>query len=318
MHLWIWIVLAAAVVLLLGFIALCHIIGTKFLRNLKRKEPGEKFDADFDVSFYKNGPLPSLAAAEMEYMETLPHEDVSITSEDGLKLHATFFPAPDHSNRFVIGIHGFQSHAWNEFAPHIRFYQSIGFGMLLPDDSAHGYSEGQYITMGVRDRRDCICWAEYLIRRFGNDTRLLLHGVSMGGAAVLSASGENDLPQQVLGVVSDCGFISVKESLACQLRRMYHIPPAFPVRVCQWFAAHRAGFDFMEARPVDQVRKARVPILFVHGKEDVIVPAFMAQKLFDACVSEKELLLVDHANHAESIAVDPDGYHQAIHRLFHI
>ena len=318
MKIWMWIVLAAVLILLACFFGLCHKIGSNFLSNLKKKLPGEKFNANIDVSFYLNGPLPKIAEAGMAYMKTLPHEDVYITSEDGLKLHATLFPAPGDSPNYVIGIHGFQSHAWNEFAPHIEFYRSIGFGMLLPDDRAHGESEGQYVTMGVKDRRDCISWANYLIGRFGTDTRLLLHGVSMGGATVLSASGEKDLPSQVLGVVSDCGFTSARESFECQIQSLYHISPKFPVRVCQWYALHRAGFNFMEARPIDQVRHAKVPILFIQGAEDVMVPEFMAHKLYEACSSQKKLLVVEHANHAESIAFDPDGYHQAIHQLFHI
>ena len=317
MKVWIWIVLAAVLLLLAGFLGLCHKIGSNFLGNLKRKNPGEIFNANIDVSFYTNGPLPKLAEAGITYMKTLPREDVFIPSEDGLKLHATLFPAPDGANQFVIGIHGFQSHAWSEFAPHIEFYQSIGFGMLLPDDRAHGESEGQYVTMGVKDRRDCISWARYLTGRFGEDTKLLLHGVSMGGATVLSASGEKDLPAQVQGVVSDCGFTSAKESFGCQIESLYHIPPAFPVRVCQWYAKHRMDFDFMEARPIDQVRNTKVPVLFVQGAKDIMVPEFMAHRLCEACGSpKKKLLIVDEANHAESIAYNPEGYHQAIHELF--
>ena len=319
MKAWVWIVIALAALLLVLFFVLCRTIGSNFVRNLKRRAPGEKFSADIDVSFYLDGPLPKLAEAGMEYMKTLPHEDVEIKSEDGLKLHATLFPAPDGAPNFVIGIHGFQSHAWNEFAPHIKFYQSRGFGMLLPDDRAHGESEGEYITMGVKDRRDCIAWARYLAGRFGKDTRILLHGVSMGGATVLSASGESDLPPEVKGVVSDCGFTSPKASFASQIERLYHIPPEFPVRVCQWYAKHRAGFDFMEARPIDQVKNTKVPVLFVQGKDDVMVPAFMAEELYEACGSEKKrLLLVEHANPAESIALDPEGYRGAICELFGI
>lgn len=318
MKFWIWAVLIAILILLAGFVAFCHSIGANFLRNLKHKKPGEKFNADIDVSFYMNGPLPKLAEAGMAYMKKLPHEDVYITSEDGLKLHATLFPAPDDKQNYVVGIHGFQSHAWNEFAPHIEFYRSVGYGMLLPDDRAHGSSEGEYVTMGVKDRRDCINWASYLVKRFGPDTKVLLHGVSMGGATVLSASGEEDLPKQVIGVVSDCGFSSAAESFECQIQSMYHIPPAFPVRVCQWYALHRAGFDFREARPVDQVKHAKVPVLFIQGADDVMVPEFMAHKLYEACSSKKELLIVPHANHAESIALNPEGYHQAIHRMFGI
>ena len=318
MNVWLWIMLAVLVLLLGAFLGICRTIGKNFLRNLRHKQPGESFNQDIDISFYLNGPLPKLAEKGIAYMKTLPHEDVFITSQDGLRLHGTLFPAPEGSRSYVIGIHGFQSRAWNEYAPHAEFYRSIGFGMLLPDDRGHGESEGEYATMGVKDRRDCISWARYLIGRFGDDTRILLHGVSMGGATVLSASGEADLPRQVLGVVSDCGFTSPKESFSCQIRSLYHIPPAFPVRVSQWYAKHRAHFDFTEAQPIDQVRKASVPILFVQGAEDIMVPEFMAHKLYEACAGKKKLLIVPKANHGESIAYDPQGYRQAIRTFFDI
>ena len=318
MNIWGWIILIGIILLLISFIGICHTIGSNFLRNLRHKKPGEKFNEDIDISFYLNGPLPALAKKGIEYMNTLPHEDVYIQSEDGLKLHATLFPAPGEASKYVVGIHGFQSQAWNEYAPHVAFYQSIGFGMLLPDDRGHGQSEGDYATMGVKDRRDCISWANYLVNRFGKETKVLLHGVSMGGATVLSASGEEDLPKEVIGVVSDCGFTSPKESFECQIKSLYHIPPQFPVRVSQWYAKHKAHFDFEEAKPIDQVQHANVPILFVQGAKDIMVPEFMAHKLYEACSSQKKLLVVPEANHGESIAYDPDGYHEAIRTLFNI
>ena len=47
----------------------------------------------------------------------------------------------------------------------------------------------------LKNRRNCVAWSKYLIERFGENTKVLLHGVYMGGATVLSASGEEDLPQ---------------------------------------------------------------------------------------------------------------------------
>lgn len=318
MKIWIWIILIMVILLMAAFVGMCHKIGSNFLRNLRHKKPGEKFNEDIDISFYLNGPLPKLAEKGIDYMKTLPHEDVFIHSEDGLKLHGTLFPAPGDASKYVLGIHGFQSKAWYEYAPHIEFYRSIGFGMLLPDDRGHGDSEGEFATMGVKDRRDCISWVKYLVDRFGKDTKVLLHGVSMGGATVLNASGEKDLPNQVIGVVSDCGFTSPKESFECQIESLYHIPPQFPVRVMQWYAKHKAHFDFKEAQPIEKVKYAKVPVLFVQGAEDVMVPEYMAHKLYDACASKKNLLIVPKANHGESIAYDPDGYHEAIHTLFEI
>ena len=317
MRIWILVILIIAV-LSAGFLLMCHMTGKNFLENLRKRKPGEAFNTNIDVSFYVNGPIKKVAEEGLKYMETLPSEDVYITSQDGLKLHGLLFPADPEQKKYVIGIHGFQSRGKNEYAPHIEFYRSLGYGMLLPDDRAHGLSEGNYVTMGVKDRRDCISWAEYLIERFGENTEILLHGVSMGGATVLSASGEEDLPKQVKGVISDCGFTSPTESFSNQIQTLYHISPAFPVAVCKWYAKHKAGFDFTEAEPVEQVKKAKVPALFIQGKEDVMVPCYMAEKLYEACSSPKRLLLVDHANHGESVAIDPEGYRKAIIEHFHL
>ena len=316
MKLFFGILLIAVLVAGLGFLYMVHAVGANFTENLRRRKPGEGYNPDIDVSFYTNGPLSKVADRGLEYMKTLSSEELYLQSEDGLKLHATLFHTKEPSRRFVIGMHGFQSKSRYEFAPHIQYYQEKGYQMLLPDDRAHGESEGAFVTMGIKDRRDCVLWAKELVRRFGPDITILLHGISMGGATVLNASGEADLPKQVAGVISDCGFTSVKDSYANQIESIYHIPPALPVKICGWFAKHKMGFDFSEARPIDQVKKAAVPILFVQGEADQMVPKHMAEELYAACAAPKKLLLVPKANHAESIAVDPDGYHKAMEELF--
>ena len=305
-------------VLLLLVLALCFVIGKNFLGNLKRTNPGEKFRSPIDISFYLNGPMKPLADAGLKLMEGLPQEEVWITSYDGLKLHATYFPAPGEQKGVVLGIHGFQSHAKPEYAPHIAFYHSLGYSMLLPNDRAHDLSEGKYITMGVKDRFDCISWANYLVERFGQDVKILLHGVSMGGATVLAAGGEESLPPQVFGIVSDCGYTSNVEQLELQMKN-FKVPAAFPKLVCTWCARHVAGFDPYEAQPIEQVKKIRVPVFFVQGAEDFLVPRDMGERLYSACgAPKKRLLMVEGASHAESIAVEPENYRTAIQELFGI
>ena len=254
----------------------------------------------------------------MKLMKTLPSEDAYITSRDGLKLHAYMFPAEQGTKKFVLGIHGYRSYSRPEYAPYIEFYRSLGYSMLLPDDRAHAPSEGEYVGFGVLDRLDCVDWAKYLVKTYGEDVEILLHGVSMGGATVLAASGEADLPSQVKGIVSDCGFTSAWDVLSFQMKEMMHLPvqPLLPQveKICQ----KKAGFNFHEYEPIEQVKKAKVPILFVQGAKDEMVPAHMAQELYDACPTEKRLLMVEEAAHGESIAFSPEEYHAAICELFDI
>ena len=290
-------------------------IGNMFLDNLRKRQPDEPFNTGIDIRFYQKGPMPGLTKAGRAYLETLEKEELMLVAEDGTRLHGMLFLPPDGEKQFVIGIHGFHSDPVSEYGPHIAYYRSIGWGMLLVDDRAHGLSEGAYATMGVKDARDTVNWAQYMAARFGREVRLLLHGVSMGGASVLAAAGEADLPREVIGVVSDCAFSSAAEMFSVQIRRMYPIPTELPIRICGRYAKKKAGFDLNERRPVDQVKRATVPIFFVHGAEDSIVPPSMAKTLYDACTAPKSLLMVPKANHGESIGVDPEGYHKGIEAL---
>ena len=265
--------------------------------------------------YYKQMPHYLASQDGRERMKTAEVEDLTLTSRDGLQLHGYFYPAEQESKKFVLFVHGYRSYARAEIAPFFEFYHDSGFNILAVDDRAHAPSEGEYIGFGVLDRLDCVDWAKKLVELHGEDIQILLHGVSMGGATVLSASGEAELPEQVQGVVSDCGFSSAWEIIGYQLKEALHLPAGMLPRlekVCQ----KKAGYDFHEHAAIDQVKQARVPILFVHGELDTMVPVHMARDLYEACTSEKELLLVPEAAHGESIAFAREQYEQTILDFF--
>ena len=307
------VILGVLVVLVVAFsLALPHILFHSLFGKPSRSTKIPKY--------YVDTPHYKVSRAGMALLKTLPSEDHYIQSRDGLKLHAYLFPVngEQHPKKFLLGIHGYRSYSRPEYAPYAEFYRAQGFTLFLPDDRAHAPSEGTYIGFGVLDRLDCVDWANYLVKTYGEDIEILIHGVSMGGAAVVAASGEADLPPQVRGIISDCAFSSAQEIVEYHLRESMHLPvhPLLPAleRLCQ----KKAGFNFHEHTPLQQVKKATVPMLFVQGEKDTMVPPFMVQELYDACPTEKKLLLVAEAGHGESIAFAPDAYYQNIKTLFHI
>lgn len=305
---WIWIFAVSVLIL-----ALAALIGSAFYFfrfTIARPEAPTDLE-EINSPAYDGSRWHQAARKGLALMRSLPKEELFRTSRDGLKLHATFFPAPKPSNRTVLAIHGYKSCGWKEYSLFLAFYHSLGFNMLLPDNRAHGQSEGDYIGFGNLDRFDCAMWAEYLAGRFGPDSEILLHGVSMGAATVLSASGD-PLPLQVKGIVADCGYTSAWEEFSHEMKRSFHLP-AFPVLpLCEGICKLRAGYGFRKNSPLEQVRKAKVPILFIHGDQDDFVPTQMVYPLFEACPTEKRLLLIEGAKHAESMAAAPEKYQQAV------
>ena len=262
--------------------------------------------------YYVGTPHYKVSRAGMAKMENMANEDHYIVSRDGLKLHGYLFPTEQESKKFVIGVHGYRSYARPECAPYVEFYHDLGFHMLMVDDRAHAPSEGDYIGFGVLDRLDVVDWCKYLVKTYGEDIEILLHGVSMGGATVLAASGEEDLPGQVIGITSDCGFSSPREILTYQLQEAAHLPGKLLMPRIQKLWERKIGGEMDAYAAINQVKKAKVPILFVQGMKDTMVPPCMVDELYEACASRKRVLKVAEAGHGESIAFEPDQYHQAI------
>lgn len=109
------------------------------------------------------------------------------------------------------------------------------------------------------------------------------------GAAELMASGL-ELPKQVKGIISDCGFTSPKEVFTHVLNTMYHLP-AFPVMQGAEIMNRRlAGYGMDECNAKREVTKAKIPILFIHGSKDTFVPTRMCKEIYDCCASPKKFV----------------------------
>ena len=244
-----------------------------------------------------------------EWMEKQSFEDVFIRSGDGLQLHALYLPAEVPSGKLVILHHGFTSHAVDN-ATHAKFFHEQGYEVLLLDLRAHGESEGKYVGFGILDRFDTFEWVCWARERFGKDVRIVLHGTSMGGTTVLMALGLPEIQEAVSAVIADCAFTSPGEIFAHVIQKDYHLPPAPIIKLNGLYSRALAGYRFDEYSTLDALKDNRVPVLFIHGKEDKFVPTWMSQKNYDACPSKKRLLMVENAGHGSSVFENPALYEQ--------
>ena len=281
-----WATLALLSGIAIGFTSICAI------DYACKKRPKEKKQLKPNIEKY----LP--------WLEKQNFEDLEILSHDGLKLKAKFLKSNQDTNKVLIAVHGYRSYNLREYAYYIKFYHDLGFNILLPDNRAHGESEGTYIGFGWLDRLDCIQWIYTIKNKFNQDLQIVLHGISMGGATVLMASGE-DLPQDVKCIISDCGFTSLLEQFEYQLKDS-KIPSSLLLPTVTLLSKKRIGYSFKEASTIDQVKKSKTPTLFIHGDQDTFVPTYMVYDLYNACSAEKDLLIVEGAKHAQSYIVDKD------------
>jgi len=248
---------------------------------------------------------------KIDFFNKQTYKEVDIISEDGLKLKAYYLKAKNPTSKTVILAHGYSSQGTFMSSYAKLYYENFGYNVLLPDSRGHGKSEGKYIGLGWVDRKDYLIWIDFVINTIGNDSQIVVHGVSMGGATVLMTSGEV-LPKNVKALVSDCAYTSVVDEFKYQLKRMYNLP-SFPIlNSTSLLSKIRAGYFFEEASALEQVKKSKTPILFIHGDSDKFVPFNMVKELYNACNSEKDILNVPNAGHGAAYSTDINRYQNKI------
>ena len=230
-------------------------------------------------------------------MSECKFEEIYITSFDGLRLCANYYETKPGAP-VVLFFHGYRSSADRDGSGGFWHLAERGFNIMLVSQRSHGKSEGRTITFGVKERKDCLSWIEYCIKRFGKDVKLVLMGVSMGAATVLLASGMN-LPSNVKGIVGDCGYSSSEKIIKSEIKAIH-----MPVGILYWLTRMSAkifgGFNLGDADVCDAVSKSKTLILIIHGKKDNFIPYYMAEEIYISCSSEAKLLGVEGAGHAMS------------------
>jgi len=235
----------------------------------------------------------------------LPHENVSIKSFDGLTLRGKYYEyAPGAIIELMM--HGYKGCAERDMCGGVQRAFALKRNVLLVDQRACGESDGKVITFGINERRDCLSWVNFIVERYGADSRIILTGISMGGATVMMASAM-DLPKNVIGILSDCGFNSAKDIIYKRTAEM-HMSPKIVYPFIKLAAKMYGQFDLDETSAEEAIKECKVPAIFIHGEDDDFVPPEMSRKVYESCPTKKVLVTVPGAAHGTSYIVDPQRY----------
>lgn len=297
-------------------IALC-LIGAYVCFRLVFYSPPKK-RADYAEEF----PIPQGDIYEpyresmISYIKTvraMPHKDMEIKSFDGLTLRGRFFEY-EKGAPVELMFHGYRGCSDSDLSGGVLRCMKLGRSVAIVDHRASGKSDGRIITFGVNESRDCVSWANHLNTFLEKDTPIILTGISMGAATVMMACGR-ELPDNVVGVLADCGYSSAKEIIMKVMRGM-----KLPVRLLYPFVRLGAKlygrFDLEENPPTEALAKGNIPVLFIHGEADDFVPCDMSRKTYEACRSEKRLVTVPGAGHGLAYMTDPEGYLNVLKEFF--
>ena len=235
-------------------------------------------------------------------LRSLPRQELRNRSADGLELRGFYYPLGGGGRRIAFLIHGYRSEHAETAGMFLDYYRSRGVDLFCCDQRAHGRSQGRLIGFDSFEAEDCLAWLEELRRQFGPEVSILLHGFSMGAATVLRMASR--CPENVKFLVEDSGYASAVTQLKGQLGPAYRL--LSPI--------HRllTGRSLSQTDVRPSLSVARLPILFVHGRDDPSVPFENAPLLFESYRGPKDSLFTPGTRHIETMYRHPELYRQKL------
>lgn len=272
--------------------------------SLKPGSEGKDIEGSYRYMFKE---YPTLEAWVDSLQQTKALKDTFIVAPDGARLHAYYVPAAHPTSQTAVIVHGYTDNAVRMLMIGQMYNQKMGYNILLPDLRNSGLSDGDHYQMGWLDRLDVLQWMDVAHHIYGDSTKMVVHGISMGAATTMMVSGEKQ-PAYVKCFVEDCGYTTVWDEFASKLKSDFSLP-SFPLMnvsdlLCKW----KYGWSFQEASALKQVAKCDLPMFFIHGDADTYVPTSMVYPLFEAKKGEKELWVVPGAIHAMSYRDNSEEY----------
>ena len=248
------------------------------------------------------------ATAAKKALEGRKAQTIRITAHDGTPLAGHWIEC-ETPKRIILAMHGWRSSWSADFGIVSDFWHRQNCSVLYAEQRGQGASGGDYMGFGLIERHDCLDWIHWINQTTGGSLPVYLAGVSMGASTVLMASAL-DLPENVRGILADCGYTSVhaiwKHVVENNLHLSYGIHGPFADKLCK----KKIHTGTRDCSTTEALKSSRIPVLFVHGTEDRFVPVEMTYENYQACRAPKRLFIVPGAGHGMSYFVDRPGYEQ--------
>ena len=266
-----------------------------------------------DILYHPPDERPEIKETPQDY--GMVSEEVSLTTEDGLKLYGWFIPGENGATIMIQ--HGspggrqdglYEADALNE----------EGYSILLGSFRAHDECDGELISFGYHEQKDLAAWHNYILSREDVDPeRIGFFGESMGGGtSILYAAEYNGTAALATG----SGFALTQETIENFIKFETGLPKSIVsilTRLIVFWAEREFGFS-LDALDTEGViaQISPVPVLIIHGGMDDKIGPESGEKLFEAAAEPKELLWIEDAGHINFEDFQPEEYKGSLINFF--
>lgn len=229
-------------------------------------------------------------------------ENIEITSKDGLKLRGEYFNFGFDRAALILAGRAETVLYCYYFAD---LFQKAGCNIIVVDPRACGLSEGKYTTAGMKEGEDAALWIDYVHQKYGID-KFYIHGICVGSAEAVYVAAANQ--PYLKGIILEGPYSAFYKVLLMRTRN--HGKPTFPVCIQMAILYKKlAGVNVFENKPIEEIRKVKIPALFLCGREDKSNSPDDFEKIYNACAStKKKFVWFDHGAHSHLRIVNLEKY----------
>ena len=255
--------------------------------------------------------LPRAALDETPADRGMPFDTLTFDSQSGFTLEAWHLPSTE-AGVTVLLFHGYGGNK-SSLLDYAAAWRALNVSVVLVDFFGSGGSSGKHTTIGAREALDVDAAVQAVQTRWPGQ-KLILHGLSMGGAAVLKAVAEFNTHADAL--VLESTYDTLLHSAQNRFRSMGLPGTPFAQWLLFWGGV-RHGFDPFDLNPVEYARTVRLPVLLTHGAADQRVTVEQAESIADALPIQPVYSLYPGAAHLGMLASDRTRWLRDIEQLLH-
>lgn len=241
--------------------------------------------------------FPSSILSQTPTLFNLTYEDIWIPVANKYRemerIHAWWIPASQPKLRVLLYLHGNGFNIGANIAHATRFHQ-LGFSVLLVDYRGYGRSGGGFPSESQVYQDAEAAWNYLIQERQIPGNQIFVYGHSLGGAIAIDLAVSHP---EAAGLILESTFTSMQAMAA--LSRQFRI---FPIKLLL-----NQRFD-----SITKVKLLKMPVLFIHGTADSLVPVEMSKMLFAVAAEPKQIFLVPAAGHNDVADVAGSEYLQTI------
>ncbi len=209
------------------------------------------------------------------------------------KIHGWWIPSDKKGAKTLLYLHGNSANVSKE-AERASLFHQLGISILLIDYRGFGQSSGDFPSEAQVYEDVEAAWQYLIQKQKVRPAEIFVYGHSLGGAIAIELALHHP---ETPGLIIESAFTKARD-LAVENWWTHYIPLDL---------LFNQRFDSMS-----KVKSLRMPILFIHGTADAMIPYPMSQQLFATASSQKKLQLIPQGDHDHSFKIGGARYLETV------